>query len=198
MRRRLFPLLLFLPLAACDVSPSEPFVRRTLFDGFEAGNLGDWTPDGDDLDDPPVTWSIEASTEEADEGRWSARLRLDNVNDQGKIWLERPVQFLVPGATYEVVLTFDFASADFGAVNLWRILAGVAPDDPESVAAFARGDTGNGTGSDDFAWSEKSFTITTQAGGAGEIWLVVGIWGTSEFARTYYVDDISVTITRVF
>lgn len=187
--------LALLALAACDLGTSEPFVRQTFGFRFES-DLGNFEPDGTDLTDPPVTWSIERSMELAEDGEWSVKFHLENVNDAGKIWLERGFQ-LNPGRTYDVVLAFDFASADFGNVNLWTIIAGASAINPEDADDLTfQEDTGNGASSDvGFVWERKEYRFTVNAGPDGVIWVSIGVWGTSEFTRDYFVDDVDLAFT---
>ena len=185
-------------LAACD-RHGEGLDLVPEFDdnySFEAGMEG-WTVRGTDLGDPPIAWEIARSTDRADTGATSVRFRLANLNDQGKIWIERRYE-VAPDQEYDVTLTFDLASADYGSINLWRVLAGAGPESP-MVAADLRSaqDTGNGAASDTgFQWVERTVTVRTRSDEDGEIFVYVGIWGTSEFTRTYYVDDLQVTFTR--
>lgn len=179
----------------CSVSSTEPFIRQTIRFTFE--NDLDWTADGTDLDDPPVTWSVERSQELALQGEWAVKLQLANLNDAGKIWMERSFQ-LDPGASYDVEVAFDFATADFGDINLWTIIAGVSPDDPESVADLTfQDDTGNGAASDaGHRWIAKRYAFTATAEPDGALHAFLGVWGTSEFTRTYYIDNVELTFTR--
>jgi hypothetical protein len=183
--------------AACGASTDEPFLRRTFGFTFES-DLGGWVADGTDLDDPPVTWSVERSDELAERGDWSVRLSLDNLNDAGKIWMERPFE-LQPGATYDVEVAFDFASADFGEFGLWTIIAGVSAADPETVDDLVfRDETGNGADEDmGHLWGARSYPLGTATTDAeGLLWVALGVWGTFETTRTYFLDDLELTFTR--
>lgn len=180
---------------ACDGDSATGPPDETLFEtGFES-DLAGFVPDGADLDDPPVAWSIERSDERAESGAWSVRMRLDNLNDAGKIWLER--SFEVEPGDQVVRIAFDFASADFGDVNLWRIVAGASGSDPETRDDLTfQDDTGNGAASDvGFLWSRKEYLLAATAGLDGRIHVFLGIWGTSEFSRDYFVDDVEIRIT---
>lgn len=183
--------------AACDVSTSEPFIRRTFGFTFE-NDIGEWIADATDIDDPPVTWSVERSDQLAEGGEWSVRLSLDNLNDAGKIWMEREFQ-LTPGLTYEVEVAFDFASADFGDVNLWTIIAGATPADPEIADDLTfQDETGNGADADvGHVWTARRYELgAVTADPEGSIWVALGVWGIFETARTYYIDDVELIFTR--
>ncbi|MBW3660253.1 MAG: hypothetical protein KY397_01290 [Gemmatimonadetes bacterium] len=187
-----------LALPACDFGSNEPFVRRTANYTFEF-TLAPWLPDGTDLDDPPVEWSIERSDERANESDWSVKLHLENLNDAGKIWIEAapaPFQNLVPGVTYDVRIAFDFGSSD-GEVNAWRIIAGASPRDPETVDHLTfQGSTESETGPDQFSWSRKEFSFTTMPSAEGRLWFAIGVWGTSEFTRDYFIDNLDIEVVR--
>lgn len=181
---------------ACDGdAPTGPPDGIRFETGFETG-LDGFTPDGTDLDDPPVDWAVERSNERAASGAWSVRLHLENLNDAGKIWLERAFE-LEADRTYDVELAFDFGSADWGDINHWTIIAGVSDTDPEDRDDLTfQEDTGNGAGSDvGYVWERKEYGFTAGTGGDGLLWVFLGVWGTSEFGRTYFVDDVVVVIT---
>lgn len=183
-------------LAACaEDSTTAPDGTVVFETSFETGFDG-FAPDGTDLDDPPIEWSIERSQEEADAGAWSVRLDLDNLNDAGKIWIERAFD-LEPGGTYDVHVSYAFGTSDFGDVNTWTLIAGVGPRSPEEVDDLAF-EGGTSTGQDEdvgVVWLDKSHAFTATAGATGEIWVFLGVWGTSEFPRTYYLDDVEVIFT---
>ena len=130
MRSIRFLLPFFLPFACADdgTGPGNGVLVEASFeDGFEG-----FLVDGTDLDDPPVEWEIVRSMELAFDGDWSVRLELDSLNDAGKIWIERLVE-LEPNRAYDVDVEYAFASADFGDINAWTIIAGAVPTDPETA-----------------------------------------------------------------
>ncbi|HET6361384.1 MAG TPA: hypothetical protein VFH11_04945 [Gemmatimonadota bacterium] len=183
-------------LAACaEDSTTAPDGVVVFETSFETGFDG-FAADGTDLDDPPIEWSIERSQEEADEGAWSVRLDLDNLNDAGKIWIERAFD-LEPGVTYDIEVFYAFGTSDFGDINTWTIIAGAAPQDPETVDDLLfQGTTSTGNDEDlGVVWLEKAFAFTATASAEGELWVSLGVWGTSEFPRTYYLDDVEVVFT---
>ena len=174
------------------VGPRDGFVFET---SFESG-LDGFVVDGTDLDDPPIEWAIERSDDRANDGAWSVQLELQNLNDAGKIWIERRFD-LEPNRAYDVDLTYAFASADFGDINQWTIIAGVMPFDPETADDLPfRGSTGNGADDDvGFVWLEFVAPLEVTTGPTGEAWLSLGVWGTSEFTRRHHFDDVRIAFT---
>lgn len=191
----LLALLLVMLAAGCADDALGPGADLVFETSFESGFDG-FVVDGTDLDDPPVEWEIERSNERANDGEWSVRFELENLNDAGKIWIERRFD-LEPNRAYDVHLSYAFASADFGDVNLWTVIAGVAPVDPESVDDLSfQGSTSNGADDDvGFVWLEFVTPLEVTTGPTGETWLSLGVWGTSEFSRSYHVDDVRVAFT---
>jgi hypothetical protein len=163
---------------------------------FES-NLEGWFGNGVDLTAPIVTWSVEASSEQASDGANSARLFVDNRNAMSKIWLERTVD-VSPNLAYDVDISFDFGTSDFGQANLWRILSGAHTNSPTTGAELTVQDaTGNGSGSSvGVQWLPKSYRVRASSDAGGHMRIVIGVWGTWETPRTYYVDDVRLRFTR--
>lgn len=166
-----------------------------ITESFETG-LADWTEAGADLGDPMATWSATVTTEEASAGTHSLKLTLDNTSADAKIWVQRAVH-ATPGQTYDVELSFDFATADYGSIDLWQIIAGVLPAPPDSAADLPfQGDTGNGLSSDQgYHWVHKEYTTTVTADADGYVYVVLGVWGTWDDQRSYYVDNVHLVLT---
>lgn len=85
--RRIIYLLTFalVPLISASCSLLNMPQAMTFFErGFDG-----WTANGTDLDNPPDQWSIEPPQDMASKGKTSLKFYLDNVNDAGKIWIER-------------------------------------------------------------------------------------------------------------
>lgn len=195
MRALAILLAAFLALFACADDPTGPEGTVRFTTSFESG-LDGFATDGTDLDDPPIEWSIERSDERADDGQWSVRLHLENLNDAGKIWIERVFE-LEPGRAYRVEISYAFATEDFGEINTWTIVAGVSAEDPETVEDLTfQGNTAHDMGMDvGFVWLERSHELEATADAAGELWVSLGVWGTSEFTRTYFLDDLEIVFT---
>ena len=173
-------LLLGLALEACDFN-ADPLVIEPEFDdisSFET-DLWKWVARGVDITDPPVAWEVVRSGERATQGTQSVRLRLANLNDQGKVWIERRYE-VADDQLYSVESSFDFASADWGDVNLWRILAGAGPVSPASGGPTPQGSTANGSASDEgHQWLPKVYTLEARSSADGQLFVHVGVWGMS-------------------
>ena len=202
--RRVVALLvpISLTVSACAGDPSAPPdpSRPGIRSSFE-GTLDGFTPRGIDLElaGGEIEWLIEPSTDRASHGSQSLKVYLNNVNDAGKVFVERAVQ-VDPDRVYDVVIRFQFGTRDWGQANLFRIIAGVLPASPSDRAALApafQGDTGHGGDADaGYVWVAKEYVSAVTAGSTGRLYLVVGIWGTWEGPRTYYVDDLRVKLVR--
>jgi hypothetical protein len=125
---------------------------------------------------------------------------MDNLTDAAKIWLERSIK-VAPNKPHRVTISFDLASSDYGDVNLFSILANVLPYNPTTrddvTAGVKGGDFPEGTyngGVQDFVWLDKSLTKSVTSRDDGMLYFILGIWGTWEGARTYYFDDLKVTV----
>ena len=186
-----FLILVLALLTGCDASgiPSS----GTLTFSFEEDMEG-WVANGTDLDNPPVEWSIERSTDIASNGKTAVGLYLNNMNDAGKIWIERPFDG-EPNRNYQVHVEYGFSSADWGDMNLWTIITGVVPESAKTELVF-QGNTGNNAKPEDgFVWLRKSYDFDVKSGPDGKLYVMIGIWGTWETARTYYLDNVSISFT---
>lgn len=169
------------------------------YSSFETDFDG-WTTNGMDLLNPTVDWSITRSQDRARDGSTSVKLYLNNLNDAGKIWIEKTYS-VQQNRNYLVKVTYSFATQDWGNVNFWTIITGALPGHPQVMQDLGpafQGDTSSGsTGPADFVWLDKSYTLSTRTDSTATIHVVIGIWGTYEVARTYYVDNVRVDIAEI-
>ncbi|MDH7479421.1 MAG: hypothetical protein QHH02_05375 [Syntrophomonadaceae bacterium] len=186
-------LLLTALVLGCRAVTAPP---QTYCFSFEK-DLEGWQPAGTDLDNPPVRWFIKRSSEQSRDGRYAAKFYLNNLNDMAKIWMQRgfPVK---PGRIYRVKVDYTFASADWGNLNLWQIIAGAAPYPPQASADLVfQEDTGNGSPRNSgYVWLDKSYQFRTESSPGGELYVYLGVWGTWETPRIYYLDSVKVTISE--
>lgn len=187
-----------LAVSACSsgdpVQPAPPDPVEFSF-SFDEGMEG-WAAAATDTLDPPIEWHVRHSTARARSGDGSVELHLENLNDAGKVWMERSVQ-LEAGVTYEVDLSYAFATSDWGDFNLFTVIAGVHAAPPRTADDLTfQDDTGHG-GEEDvgFVWQDRSYSFSVTAPPDGVLHVAVGVWGTWETTRTYFVDDLTVVFT---
>jgi hypothetical protein len=189
--------VLCLILSGCTGSGAIRPPLNAQFFSFENGLEG-WQAKGTDLvvANSTVDWSIQRSTDRATEGAASLRFYLNNLTDAGKIWVERPFA-VSPNRRYRVSVQYSLATADFGDFNLWTIITGVrnSPAHNRNDLTY-QGNTGNGATTDvGYRWFQKSYNFDATSDAAGELYVDIGVWGTWETARTYYIDNVRVTLT---
>jgi hypothetical protein len=121
-----------------------------------------WMAQGTDLSNPTDEWSIEPSEVMATNGSTS--------------------------------LEYDFASTDYGDLNLWTIITGALLGPPTTADELVyQRDTGNGADKDDgYKWLHKTYSFDMRTGPEKEIIVIIGIWGTWETARNYYIDNVKI------
>jgi len=180
-------------LGACG-----PPTQTSASYSFE-GSLQGWAPAALDVGTSgvPAGWSVIASTERSFAGTWSARVFLDNETDAGKVWISRAYR-LLPSRSYTVLVEFALGTSDAGPAGPFRILAGAArslPANADDAVSLARDDTANG-GAPGVAWVLKQYQSVATTDESGVLTAVVGIWGTSGGARTYYFDALAVEFTE--
>ncbi len=197
--KTLFPLIAVMLLMFSGCGSDGPESEGPYSFSFEHDFQG-WTVQGTDLEvgNSTIPWSIERTQDRATEGNTSLRLYLDNLNDAGKIWTER--QFvLLPDTDYRVKIAYDFATRDFGDLNLFTIITGASGKKPQSRNDLTYQDTtGNGSAADvGYVWLKKSYEVTAHSDDKGNLYVAIGVWGTFETARTYYLDNVQVTFERL-
>jgi hypothetical protein len=163
------------------------------------GSLQGWNAGAADVtvDEIPLDWSVAATKERSFDGTWSARIFVDNRSEAAKVWLSRTYQ-LRPLRSYDVHVEFALGTSDPGPAGAFRILAGAEPSIPangDDAISLARDDTGNG-GAAGVAWVLKTYDSIATTGPSGDLTAVVGIWGTFEVTRTYYLDSLAVQFTE--
>jgi hypothetical protein len=187
-------------LIGCD-DPAEPtWLSDTT--SFEE-TLEPWIPvaiDTGETGGAHAPWSIERTQAESSDGSWSVKLTSNNLTDAVKLWIERPYSIDEDAPqTFDVTISFDFGTSDFGSINLWKLVVGAFGEPPRSAEALEpafRGETGAGEMGDGVRWLLKKYTSRVTAHN-GEVYVVIGVWGTFETIRTYYIDNVRVTFTPV-
>ena len=135
----------------------------------------------------------------AKNGNTSLKFFLLNQNDKGKIWIEKALA-VEPNQIYQVGVEYAFASTNPGQVNPFIIITGVLkshPKTPRDLYAAFKDDDSNGSGSNvGFVWLDKKYDFTVRSDEHGVLYIVIGVWGTSEVGRIHYFDDVHLSITK--
>ena len=184
-------------LSGCDDDPVAPSPAEPVEQSFTfSQDMDGWQAAATDTLNPPIEWHVRHSTEESVVGDGAVELFLENLNDQGKIWMERSFE-LEPGVFYDVDIEFAFGTSDWGQVNLFTVIAGVHAEPPRDAEDLTfQDDTGHGGDEDvGLVWEDRTYRLSTQAPADGSVYVTIGVWGTWETARTYFVDDVTVRFT---
>lgn len=188
-----FVLLVFFACGEEIIIDSQP--KPGTYDFSFEKDMEGWEKRAMDLElgDTLIDWSIEQTDEIVYDGNSSLKFYLENYNDAGKIWIERP--FVVkPNQNYRIEVKHAFASADFGFANLWTIITGVVTKSPQTREDLVyQGHTGNGSDTDiGFKWLAKSYDFDVTSESDSTLYVIIGVWGTWETPRTYYLDFIHI------
>ena len=95
-------------------------------------------------------------------------------------------------------MQFSFGTADWGDLNHWTIIAGVrtSPAVTRDDLTY-QGTTANGESSDTgYKWLEKSYDFTVTSDADGTLYVDIGVWGTWETPRVYYIDNVRIRISE--
>jgi hypothetical protein len=191
---------ILLPVSFPDNSNFLPPQERVELFSFEQ-DLEGWTPEGADLElgGGSINWSIARSQDRATEGTASLKFYLENLNDAGKIWIARPFP-AGPNQIYQVRVQYSLASSDYGFANHFTIISGVLkqpPKVPDDLRSTFQDLTFNGNDSDvGHVWLDKGYEFSAEANDEGIFYVLIGIWGTFETSRTYYVDNVRISLAK--
>jgi hypothetical protein len=184
-------------LEACPAPPGtggDPATQPILFEeGFEEG-LDRWQQGADVPEDPerpgqPVDWSIEMSSDQVAGGASSACFDLDGKQDDGTIWLARPLD--VPAdVAYHVRLAFDLWSESESFNTLAKVAAYVGPQPPAVEEDFDVSEPANQVA----GWKTYTYEFDARSGPEGQVWVALGISAVWETEMTYYVDNLRVEV----
>jgi len=180
------------------VAPPEAPAVDLRF-SFESGLEG-WAVSATDtlVGGSGIPWWVRPSTSQAFEGSNALEFYMANFTDAAKIWIVRSIT-VSPNRPYRVTINYALGTRDYGTANLFSLITGVTAIEPRTAAdlanTFLRDATGNGASSDvGYRWIDKRVELDVTANAEGRLYVVVGVWGTWETARTYYVDTLRVQV----
>lgn len=160
------------------------------------GSLESWLADGTDLKigEGEIDWHIQSSNKLFYEGGYSLEYYMHNINDAGKIWIEKDFS-AQPNQTYDVSVSYRFGSSESGPIEAFSIITGVTNYDPETRKDLSyQGSTYNGEGQG-YVWLDKKYKFQVKTDEKGKIYVAMGVWGTFEVPKTYYLDSVDINIT---
>jgi hypothetical protein len=170
------------------------------FYSFE-NDLEGWTSNAADMDSGGQAndWSLTRVEEipyGGEDGKYSIRLDLNNLNENGKIWIERAFA-VEPRRKYKVELDYAFHHYYCaGPPPKFRILAGVfrrRPLSGEDILGAVQEKTGITKCL--WGWTHKSYSFKIKSKKSDTLYVVIGIWDTEKAHRTYNIDSVCVSIT---
>jgi hypothetical protein len=166
------------------------------FYSFE-NDLEGWSAKATDLESPAGSsddWSIARSSDIWEDGANSLRFDLNSLNQNGKIWIERP--FLVePGRKYKVTLDYAFHAYLTCAPPRFRIITGVFRSPPQTAddlsSAFQQKTTDTNC---TWGWLHRTYNFTVKSKKSQALYVVIGLWGTEQVDGIFNIDSVCVTI----
>jgi hypothetical protein len=164
-----------------------------LGEGFEGGlegwHVGAEVPQDPNRPGQEVAWSVETSEEQASAGSRSVRLQLDGSQDDGTIWLARPLA-VQAGEPRTVRLSFDLWSISESWNTLAYVAAYAGPQPPAGEDDFDLSQPANLAE----GWQRYSYSLTAEPSPDGELWIAVGISVVWETEVIYYIDELQVEV----
>jgi hypothetical protein len=140
--------------------------------------------------DGDAAWQMARSRDEAYRGQTSVECYLDGTTGFGTAWLARgysaPMDTLM-----DVKLSFQLWSAERGDVNQAAVVAYVGTAPPTSRADFQLiGYTNQVAG-----WQQYQFDRLQLTGqDPAQVWVAFGVSSTWEYASTFYMDYVKVSL----
>ncbi|MBW3533750.1 MAG: hypothetical protein KY453_00820 [Gemmatimonadetes bacterium] len=186
--------LLALPLTGCDAiseATSPQVTAQEYLFNFE-NTINGWVTEGSNVDPDGSDWSIDASQAVAAGGGQSVAFQLDSQREDALIWMEREFM-LRSNRSYDLTMTFEFASADWGPGEHWDLVVAAGAGRVDIDDAFHTSSTANGaTVADGFRW--RSFKLPTElrTGDDGRVRIAIGVGGQSVREGIYYLDELGV------
>ncbi len=199
--------LLSISLAGCvaDEGPQ----RVQLLDRFEE-DLAAWEQGSDVPDDPnregeTVNWSIGLSDEAATSGDRSVRMFIDGSQDDGTIWIVRPID-VAEAASYDATVRVQAWSQSESFNQITDLVLSLSTRPPTDEESFPRSQDGQPGESEDGkvagireplhqteGWQTYGFNWTTPEG-VEQLYVAVGISVVWETEVHHFIDDLSVDL----
>lgn len=199
MKRVVYPLiaLLFSPSLATGAGPIPQEITESY--SFE-NDLEGWSVGATDVGgNSPIEWSVTRSQDRAKDGATSIKFDLFNYNDAGKIWIEKAFT-VEPNQIYHLDVEYSLASNERVDGNTaFTIITGVLKNRPElrdDLRPAFKNSTAKSNTESGYEWTSRRYEFAVPSDERGVLYVVLGIWGTWEVRKTYYVDDVHITFTK--
>ena len=161
--------------------------EESRFYTFENDMQG-WTANSTNL--ATGDWSISHSAEIWVDGASSLKIDLNNQSAKGEVWIERPFE-VEPGNKYRVNVDYAFSSRNFSD---YRIIARVFRSPPltaDDLFSAHQDETPVVP-----LWWPKSYEFTMKSKKSSTLYVVIGVLGTAQTQREYFIDSLCVTLTK--
>ena len=158
--------------------------------GFDSG-LDEWSAGSSDVG--TATVRVDTTTAVASRGEGSLRIDLQGAAPPAKVWVQRAFAGDTLRA-YEVTIEYDLGSTETDTDAPWHLVAG-AGGSLGGAQMVTRGAT-EGVAGGDLHWVHRTHTFQATSGSDGDIVVGVGIAPASVGDRTYWIDDLRVTLLR--
>jgi hypothetical protein len=155
-------------------------------ESFETG-FGGWIPDNHTI----TPWVLRRTHLIGNIGTSSIEIAIDGSQDDGTVWIEKPI--IVPqNSRIKIDVTFFVFSSMPSEVNMWGVLAYAGTLNPEVEHDFTR--VGYTNPVQVKRWADYNYSTEIYTESNNIIWVATGISVYWETWRNYYIDDIFVTI----
>lgn len=191
--------LLFSPsvLATGGAPVSQEITQSSSFEN----DLEEWSVNATDVwGDPPLAWNVSRSQDMAKDGSTSVKFYLANSNDAEKIWIEKAFA-VEPNQIYHVDVEYALASDEpsTDVVSSFTVITGVLARSPKTgvdLAPAFKNSTRKPSSESGYEWLNRKYEFAVRSDDQGVLHVVIGIWGTWEVRKTYYVDDVRIALTK--
>ena len=139
----------------------------------------------------PADWSISRNADFWVDGATSLRIDLDNLNGKGAVWIEKGFA-VEPRSKYLVTLNYAFSPRNFTdfrtIVSVFRSPTLTADD----LSSAYQGDPFLAP-----LWWPQRYEFTIKSKKTSAIYVFIGVKGTKETRREYFIDSVCVTLTKL-
>lgn len=139
-------------------------------------------------------WSITKTSDIWEDGANSLRFDLNSLNQNGKIWIEKPFP-VEPGRKYKVTLDYAFHAYQNCDPPRFRIITGVFRSPPQTADDLADAIQEKTTDTNcTWGWLHKTYAFTIKSKKSDVLYVAIGFWGTEKTEGVFNIDSVCVTL----